>query len=228
MRNSGLRYPRLGWVVLLTIVCFAIAPGAQAWSLYVSNQVSGIVAAYDSTSGAFQADVGRYSLPAGLTINGNDQYVSDLLANTIYSVPLSGGSQSTFITLPGNSGPFQVAFDALGNAYVATLVSGLVYKFDSSGIEIGSPVAVSRARGITYDPVDGNLYVVSTPNSDGFGGIDAIEQLSTSLMVLNPAFITSNMRQGGATAEPAINAPRFIAIDSVGNFSISNTGTDPT
>ena len=68
--------------------------------------------------------------------------------------------------------------------YATDRNGGSIQKFRSAGTSLGS-VAVARARGITFDSSDGNLYVVSTPNSDGFGGTDAIEKVSAGLSVLN-------------------------------------------
>jgi hypothetical protein len=177
-------------------------------TVYVSLQTTGTVDAFN-VSGAFEGSINLgLNSPAGLTVDSSGNlYIDQFNTSTVLEYNVVSGVTSTFITLPANSGPFSLVFDPNnGNAYVAALTTGLVYEFPSSGgsVPIGS-VAVPGARGITFNPGDGDLYVVST------GSSDAVYQVTPGLTATN-----LNLASG-------LSAPRYVVF-SGGNMFVSNTG----
>lgn len=202
------------WFPPLALLFLPWAPAAQATSIYLANQSTGIVSAYDQASGAFQGQAGRFGSPAALATDGLSLFVSDWTTNTVYRLdPASPGNPIPFLALPSGSGPIQLAFDGRGNSYVTTLLTGMVYKFDPAGALLTS-VSIPRARGIAYDPANGNLYVVSTASDTIRGAVDSIVKLTTGLSV--STFLTAGLA-----------APRFIIFDQAGDFAISNSGNGP-
>ncbi len=214
MGNSFLRIPRiLGSAFVLCMALIVVLP-AQGGSIYVSNQYTGQVDAYDLTSGAYQGQVGIFNAPTGLTMDSSGKlYINELGTGSLLKFDPMTLNLSTFLSLPGGAttGPFSVAFDASNNAYVSALNSNQVFKFDSAGVQQGSALSLNRPRGITYSPADGNLYLVSTP----IGGTDTIYKLSTGL---SPSLLFQQ------DASHTLSDPRFLLIDGVGDFQISNTG----
>lgn len=204
----------LGAVFAVCLAVGVILPTAQGGSIYISNQYSGQVAAYDLTTGAIQGQVGIFNTPTGLGVDSSGNlYINELGTGSVLKWNPTTSTLSTFLTLPGgpSTGPFSVAFDASNNAYVSALNSNQVFKYDSAGVQQGSALSILRPRGITYSPADGNLYVVTT----AVGGTDTIVKLTTSL---SPSAL---FQQDG---NHNLSDPRFLLIDGAGDFQISNTG----
>ena len=192
-----------------SLLCFATALPLIADSIYVSNQTDGTVKYYDPTTGTFKGTLGVFGSPVGLTVDSlGNLYISAFSDDKIFKVNLGTAAQSTFATLTGGSGPFDIAFDPSGNAYVSSRNTGLVTKYSMNGGFLGS-VSIPRARGISFNPFTGNLYVVSTPFSDLGVGTDSIVQLTTSLGT--STFATTHL-----------NSPRYTIIDNFGNVFVSN------
>jgi hypothetical protein len=202
------------YALAMVVAAAALSPtNVSAATVYVSLQTTGFVDAYN-VNGTLEGtiDLGLNS-PAGLVVDAaGNLFVNQFNTSTILEYNVVTGVISTFASMPANSGPFALAFDTSGNAYVATLTTGLVYKFDSSGVQQGSPVAVPDARGIEFNPNDGNLYVVST----GGGANDAIYQVTTGLVAT--LFVSSNGTD--------LVGPRYILFDGT-LMLVSNTGTGP-
>lgn len=215
MSKLLVKIPRiLGTLFVICLALMVVLPAAQGGSIYISNQYTGQVDAYDLTSGAYQGQVGIFNVPTGLTMDSSGNlYINELGTGAVLKYDPMTMNLSTFLTLPGgaSTGPFSVAFDASNNAYVSALNSNQVFKFDSAGVQQGSPLSLNRPRGITYSPADGNLYLVSTP----IGGTDTIFRLTTSL-----ANSVLFQQDGSHT----MSDPRFLLIDGAGDFQISNTG----
>lgn len=198
-------------LIVLALTGFSMTAQATAASIYVSNENTGKVSYYDQTTGAAQGVISGFTAPADMAFNSSGSlFIADIGANAVFRYNPGTNLLSVFALVTSAYG---VAVDGSGNVYVTSRNGGQVIKFDPNGNQIGSPLSVSRARGIMFDAFDSKLYVVSTPNSDGSGGTDAIEQISTTLSLLNGSFITGN-----------INAPRDVIADASGNIFVSNTG----
>jgi len=188
-----------------------ISPIVHADTVYVASQTNGTVMAYD-VAGTIQTQIAAgLNNPTGLAVDGaGNLYISDFGNSAIRRYAVSTGTLSTFAILPPGSGPFGIAFDREGSAYVSTLNTGLVYKFSASGVQQAGAAAVPSARGIAYNPADGNLYVASTGSRDAIYRVTP--DLSPSLFFQSDA--THNIKQ-----------PRYLAFHPVtGQLLVSNSG----
>ena len=181
----------------------------SASSIYLSNEVSNRgVSYYDLVTGAYQGSVpGTYITPTDLAFDSSGNlFFSDanVSSHVTFKFDPSTNTVTPFVTLP--NGAYGIAFDPAGNLYITTPSSGMVYKYSSSGVLLGS-VSVPGARGLSYNPVDGNFYVATTPTSSASS--NQIVRLTTSLIATT--FATTHLNQARTTA-----------IDAAGNIVVTN------
>lgn len=131
-------------------------------------------------------------------------------------------------------GPFGVAADGAGNIYVVDNSSHRIRKVNSSGVIStvagngiqgfsgdGGPAASARLFGPFGMAVDsaGNLYIADNGNH-------RIRKVDTRGVI---STVAGNASQGfggdgGAATSASLNAPRAVAVDSVGNLYIADRG----
>ncbi|HEV2690264.1 MAG TPA: hypothetical protein VGV35_17020, partial [Bryobacteraceae bacterium] len=202
---------QFGNALVIALHFAIILPTVRPETVYVASQTDGTVTAYD-TAGTIQTQIAAgLNTPTGLTVDGaGNLYIGDFGNSVIRKYAVSTGTLSAFATLPGGSGPFGIAFDPAGNAYVSALNSGLVYKFNEAGEQQPGTASVPSARGIAYNPADGNLYVVSTGSKDAIYKVTP--DLSASLFF-------------EADAAHNIKQPRYLVFHPVtGQLLVSNAG----
>ena len=189
----------------------------------------------------------RFSQPTGVAVDPSGKvYVADR-ANSLIRLVTASGQVSTFAGSPGAAGssdgqgarasfnlPSGVAVDASGNGYVADtandtirlispagLVSTLAGRAGTAGSTNGSGSSASffQPQGLAVD-VFGNVYVADTGNS-------IIRQITPAGLVSTVAG-TANLR--GSTDGPRSIAlfsnPVGVAIDSLGNLYVADSGND--
>lgn len=202
--NTGfMRFFGLGMVLCATV--------AQAGSLIVSAQSSGIVAAYDSATGAFQGTIANGLVnPTGLALDPSaaNLYITDSGSGIVWKYNTASGTLSQFENLAGST-PFGVTVDNLGNVYVAA-ENGVISKFSSAGGAALATTTINSGipRGIAYvanGPEAGSLLL-------SVSGPDAIDQLTTSLAV-------------STLSSTGLSNPRYLAVDPTGSIlSVVNAG----
>src|SRR6266705_759078 len=80
--------------------------------------------------------------------------ISHTLGNIYKFTP--NGASSTFAS--GLGGPKGLAFDIMGNLYVADVTGGSIYKFNPNGVRSTFATGLDGPGGLAFD-IMGNLYV---------------------------------------------------------------------
>ena len=195
------------------------------------------------------ADAAPLDGPAGVAVDAaGNVYVADYSGERIWRVDAAGvistvagtgeagyggdGGAADAALLDGPSG---VAADAAGNVYVADLSNHRVRRIDASGtistlagtgepFDRGDGGHASEARfsreiaAVAVDP-SGNVYVAD-PYDHTVRRIDAAEAVSTLAGTGEPGF-----GEGGETAaEAQLDTPTGVAVDTLGNVYVADTG----
>lgn len=206
--------------------------------------IAGVAGQLGSVDGVGIAS--RFSSPRGLAIAGaNRLLVTDYGADTVRQIDLITSSVTTLAGSPGINGsadgtgagarfygPFGIASDSAGVAYVADSANHLIRRIDPSGTVTrlagqpgipgsadgsGSAARFSDARKIVADGA-GNVYVADTWNH--------------TIRKITPAGLVSTlagMAGEGGSADGSGSAARFfspmdIAIDAGGNLYVADFG----
>jgi hypothetical protein len=124
--------------------------------------------------------------------------------NTIERFTANGTSLGTFASVNLN-GPAGIAFDSLGNLYVANYLSNSIERFSSIGSDLGSfGTSLTNPAGIAFDG-SGDLFVANN-------GAGTVTELSSTGSVIGSFGVGSQ--------------PIGIAFNSAGNLLITH-GTGP-
>jgi len=194
-----------------------------------------------STNGTGTA--ASFNNPQGMVWNGGNLYVADRTSNLIRRITpagvvttFAGSGTAAFTNGTGTAASFNnpadLAFDSLGNMFVADSYNhsirritpaGVVTTFaglNSQGFADGAGATVARFNfpfGITIDAAD-NLYVTDTYNY-------RIRKITPSAVVSTLAGSAAIGSVDGSGASAQFNLPYGIAIDSTGNLYVSETGS---
>src|SRR5256885_1250665 len=90
-----------------------------------------------------------------LPVHADIFYVAFYGANKVERFDSSGNDLGIFAF---SGSPAAVAFDAVGNLYVANRLAGLIERFAPTGTDLGVFASASNPFGLAFDPT-GNLFV---------------------------------------------------------------------
>jgi uncharacterized protein (TIGR03437 family) len=174
--------------------------------------------------------------PAGLAVDAKgDLYIADFgnatvrMVNTAGTmIPIAGTDVAGYDVFPGDGGvsygatlgaPYALAVDSSGNLYIDDLGSSSIRKVDTSGII--STVITQISTGAIATDSAGNLYFADYRN-------EVIDKLTPGGV---PVAFAGNQVQGyagngGPASYAEFNLPFGIALDSSGNFYISDYNND--
>jgi uncharacterized protein (TIGR03437 family) len=178
----------------------------------------------------------QLSYPAGLALDrAGDLYIADFgnatvrMVNTAGTmIPVAGVDAAGYDVFEGDGGlayaatlgaPFALAVDSSGNVYIDDLGSSSIRKIGANGI-INTIVSQISAAAIATDTA-GNLYLADYRNA-------VIEKVSPGGVPV--AFAGNQVRgyagNGGPASYAEFNLPYGLAVDSSGNFYISDYNND--
>ncbi len=149
----------LGWA--------GLAPRVAADELWVGRYFQNAVTRFNLSTGANLGNLpGGVSTPLGMAHRGNKVYATAEAANQIRTYDAqTGASLGTFVTANLNA-PAAIAFDGVGQAYVANFNDNSVSRFSTTGTYLGRFVTAGSGGlsgpdlGMAFGP-DGNLYIPS-------------------------------------------------------------------
>jgi sugar lactone lactonase YvrE len=149
-------------------------------NLFVADYYDGIIYQYKPTGSRATFASGLYH-PVGMALDSagnlfvadNSMGIGNIYQGSIYKYK-PDGSRITFAVLDPGDRPADLAFDSMGNLYMADL-GGKIYKYDLSGVlrrhvrtTFGS--VPSSAQSLSFDSV-GNLFVVDAGDAKGGNAI---------------------------------------------------------
>jgi sugar lactone lactonase YvrE len=189
------------------------------------------------------------SLPYGVAFDVFGRlYIADTANNRIRKVDTSGvittvaGESSSHNETNGNGGaatnawllqPSGLAFDALGNLYIAQVNSAWVRKVDANGI-------ITAAAGIDQPGFSGDGGAATSANLDGpfdvaadsLGDFYIADSLNNRIRKVDANGIISTVAgngsgtyagDGGAATNASLSSPSGVAFDAAGNLYIADT-----
>ena len=141
--------------------------------------------------------------------NSDNLYISEQNIAIINKITPLGILDPTFIVNPALAGPaiFGVAFNSVGNLYVASSSGSKITKIEPNGTSSLFVNIPAGATALTFDAVD-NLYVLN--QSNGINKIDA----------------SGNITLYADNSSGLFNGQSGIVLDSVGNLYIANSGNN--
>ena len=167
--------------------------------------------AIDARGNLFIADLGNHRVRR---VDGKTGFISTVAGNGD-EVFLGDNGPATSAVL---NYPRALAFDALGNLFVADSYNR-IRKIDASTKLITTVIAgLSFPSGIAFDP-DGNLYVADTGNHL-VRKVDA----RTNRMTTIAGTGKQGFSDGGSATSAALNGPEALAADDRGNLFIADSG----
>lgn len=180
----------------------------SAGNLFVANNGSGDIAEF-SSAGVF---LGNYSTglqnPRGLAFDSaGNLFVANQSSGQIIEIPVGGGAGTVIAT--GMNFPNGMTFDSAGNLYVASGGGNFIDKITFSGSLVN-----------TIAPFATGL---SNPNGLAFAGssIFEVDNGSNSIIQFNSAGT-----QVGSISDSNINNSKGLAIDSHGDFFVTDEGSN--
>jgi hypothetical protein len=188
-------YKNLIGLTVLNLVLFIVNTHAAP-----HKTGAGDITASKKTGMAFSGTPSlSYTSPAAYTVNTAISTLTPTSGNIgTYGAYKTGASfGSTY------NGPADIAFDASGNAYVASYSGNYIYKYNSAGTyqsNVGS--GLNEPAGIIFD-ASGNLYETDLG--------------SNSIIKITSAGVQSTLITG-------LNQPYETAIDASGNIYVANYG----
>lgn len=206
-------------------------------NLYVANSAAGTISMITSLGVVSQYATGL-SGPIGLAFDAEGNlYAANSGNNTVSKI--TGGVVSTFAS--GFNKPTGLAFDTSGNLYVANSNGGGVISMVTPGGAVSTYATVNSnsVNGLAFDNLD-NLYIASYNNNSiimvapdgtqstyatGLSGPYALLWNNGNLYVTCYGTQTvDEVAPGGFVSTFAVNfnSPSAIAVDSSGNFYLSN------
>ncbi len=232
--------------LLPSFLCFFVC-FLQAQTIITT--VAGIGTAGYTGDGS-SANLCKLNYPSGIVFDpSGSMYIADDVNNCIRKVNISG----IITTVAGNgtagfsgdgglatsaqlNGPGHVAFDALGNMFIADCINNRIRKVNTSGIIStiagnGTPAysgdggtsilaSLNYPWGITFD-TSGNLYIADIQNN-------CIRKVNTSGTITTVAGngIQGYSGDGGLATSGELSTPYGIAFDASGNLYISDLGNN--
>jgi uncharacterized protein (TIGR03437 family) len=224
---------------------------SQAQTYTITTIAGNGTAGFSGDGGA--ATAGQLNGPYGLAVDGSGSlYIADATNNRIRQVqqPASGGN---ITTLAGNgtagfsgdgksagnaelSAPVAVAVDSSGNYYIADTNNSGIRKVAGGNISTiaGQPslpagyggdgfaatgASLNHPAGVAVDS-QGNVYISDTQNNR----IRKVTVPSGIITTIAGNGSASFSGDGGPAALAAVNQPRGLAIDALGNLYIADTG----
>jgi sugar lactone lactonase YvrE len=220
-----------------------------AGDLYISDYLNGCVRRVDTKGNI--TTVAIFSAPVGVALDAaGNLYVADQNVSTIFEVNgsgavslVAGGRVNPYYI--GDGGPANaaslaqpqtVAFDAVGNLYIADLGEERIRRVNSS--EIISTVAGNGTYGYSGDggaatnvslclpygvvlDASGNLYVADYGNN-------RIRKVDTNGIISTVAGngATNFSGDGGAATNASLDNPACVALDAAGNLYIADYGNN--
>ncbi len=209
-------------------------------------------AAGDGTA-AFKGDgsaatSGQINGALGVAVDSSGNlYIADTNNNVIRKV--TGSTISTVVgsnTAPGPIGgdggsaagsyifhPTSVAFDGLGNYYIADSANARIRKVDKAGII--TTIAGNGTNGYNNDDVVATLSEINNPQgiaADARGNVYVADTNNHRIRKITPGGTISTIAgtgtggfsgDGGPADKARVNSPKGIAVDSDGNVYISDT-----
>ena len=211
-------------------------------STYAGNGTPG----YTGDGG--QATVATLNAPAGVAFDAiGNVYIADNGNNVIRKVNSAGiistiagngtaaytgdGGQATVATL---NAPAGVAFDAIGNVYIADNGNNVIRKVNTAGI-----ISTYAGNGTAAYTGDGGQATVATLNApvgvafDASGNVYIADQGNNRIRTVSTAGIISTIAgngtaaytgDGGQATAAGLNTPTGVAIGASGNTYIADNG----
>jgi len=220
----------------------------------VSSTLAGSAGLSGSADGT--GAVARFNAPAGIAVDSSGNlYVADTGNSTLRKLVSNGSGGWVVSTIAGSAGqvgavdgsnalsarfdqPQGLSLDASGNLYIADTGNESVRELASNGVVstlagsaglpgssegTGAAARFKAPADLVYDAVSGTLYVADTGN-------DSIRQLTpsgnvwTSSTIAGVAGVTGSADGQGTAIR--FSGPTGIAVDSLGNLYVSDTGND--
>ncbi len=211
-------------VFLLGLAVFASLPSTRSAARPVPKEQPSSLVATVLASGPPLID------PFGVAISPNGQtvYVYDYTANSVFSIPATGGNPSLLVSGPPlvNSRGMTISPDG-GTLYVAGFGNGTIISLPSGGgtpttLASGSPLV--HPNGITVSPDGSTLYI-----TDNFAG--AVFSLpvtggTPTVLASGPPFGTNLAGPGGVILSHD-GSTLFVGAGSSGIYSLPATGGTP-
>ena len=184
----------------------------------------------------FAATVAQLNTPTGVAADAaGNLYIADSANHVVRRVDSKGvistfaGNGSVGSGGDGNAaagaqlnGPAGVAVDGSGNVFIADTGNNKIRKVNSSGtISTFSSAQLSAPWGLAADS-SGNLYVAE------FGG-NRVRRISADGGTVTTVAGNGNAGYSGDAGSPAsamLNGPKGVALDSVGNIYIADSGNN--
>ena len=184
--------------------------------------------------------------PTGLAMDSDGNlYVADPNNSRIREVVKATGNIITVAGITGDGGPAanssvnlpsDVAFDSLGNLYIAdsynnrirevVKATGNIITVAGTGIQgfggDGGPAtsaALNNPGGIAFDS-DDNLYIADYYNER----IREVVKATGNIITVAGGSLGSSIGDGGAATSARLSGPQGLAIDSIGNLYIADSG----
>ena len=197
---------------------------------------------------AAAATSAQISSALGVAVDSSGNvYIADTNNNVIRKV--TGSTIATIVgsnTAPGPFGgdgggasgsyifhPTSIAFDGLGNYYIADSGNRRIRKVDKNGII--TTIAGTDTAGYNSDDVPATLSEINNPQAiatDAFGNIYVADTNNHRIRMITPGGTISTIAgtgraalsgDGGPAKAASVNNPKGIAVDSDGNVYISDT-----
>ncbi len=223
---------------------FGIAIDASN-NVYTTNNTTGDVTKFSPTGTVlFTVNTGA-PLASAVSVDGmGNIFVSQFTNNSVLEYSSTG---VLLATVTGFSDPYEIAFDASNNAYVANYLSGNILEV-KAGTKTAIPylTGFNKPYGLVIDAT-GNMYVgeqgpgdiikviagtlarttiasgFNGPrhlNKDAFGNIYVADYGNNAVKRISPAGVVTSILSAG------LNAPRQAAFDSSGNLYIADFGSN--
>ncbi|NBV85544.1 MAG: hypothetical protein EBS01_04615, partial [Verrucomicrobia bacterium] len=236
-----------GGSVTLSVGATSAGSLSYQWQRSVAGGSVSTVAGTALSSGTTNAvgAAARFNAPYGIAVDAvGNAYVSDFVNHTIRKVavdgtvstfagsPLSSGSLDGFRTSARFNNPYGLAFDTIGNLYVAENSNHAIRKITPSGLVttvaglkgtsgtvegIGTAARFNTPQGIAPD-LSGNLYVADSVNH-------VIRKISPTGVVT----VFAGSLGAAGTSEGTGNSARFtnpveVVLDGSGNLYVADFG----
>jgi uncharacterized protein (TIGR03437 family) len=187
--------------------------------------------------------------PTGVNVAADGSlYISDAGSDIVRRVRTDGqaftfagngghgyGGDGGLATLAELSTPFNVAFDSVGNLYIADADNNVIRQVDTTGVI--TTVAGNGTRGYNGDTIPATQASLNSPTSiafDAAGSIYIADSGNSRIRRVSGGVITTVAGTGNslffgenvAAATAALSNPISVAIDANGNLLVADTGNN--